>query len=63
MVIVATYTDGTPPDDAAWFHKWLHEGASDFRVSKSLLDGLEYAVVGLGNSLYKDNFCQVGGRD
>lgn len=53
---ISTYTDGEPSDDARWFCKWLTEGAHDFRVGKSMLKGLKYAVFGLGNSLYEDNY-------
>ncbi|XP_031549192.1 S-adenosyl-L-methionine-dependent tRNA 4-demethylwyosine synthase TYW1-like isoform X2 [Actinia tenebrosa] len=59
VFIVSTYTDGQPPEDAVWFCKWLEESSNDFRVQKSLLGGVKYAVFGLGNSLYKDNFNMV----
>ena len=48
--------DGKPPESVQWFFKWLEEAANDFRVQKSLLQGLNYAVFGLGNSLYEDKF-------
>lgn len=56
VFIVSTYTDGQPPKDAVWFCKWLEESSTDFRVQKSLLGAVKYAVFGLGNSQYKDNF-------
>lgn len=56
---MSTYTDGKPPADAVWFCKWLEESSNDFRVQKSLLGAVKYAVFGLGNSLYKDNFNMV----
>ena len=56
VFILATYTDGQPPEGSAWFYKWLRETAVDFRVQKSLLHGLNYCVLGLGNSLYQDHF-------
>ncbi|NXE42850.1 TYW1 synthase, partial [Ptilorrhoa leucosticta] len=52
VFLVATYTEGQPPESAAWFCKWLEEAANDFRVGKSFLQGLRYAVFGLGNSAY-----------
>ncbi|XP_029212555.2 LOW QUALITY PROTEIN: S-adenosyl-L-methionine-dependent tRNA 4-demethylwyosine synthase TYW1-like [Acropora millepora] len=58
--IVSTYVDGNPPESAKWFYKWLDEASSDFRVQKSLLKDLNYAVFGLGDSLYEDNFNLVG---
>lgn len=62
VIFVSTYTEGTPPKGAEWFVKWLEESASDFRVQKSLLNNLQYAVFGLGNSLYGSNFNTVGKR-
>ncbi|CAH3108575.1 unnamed protein product [Porites lobata] len=60
VFIISTYVDGNPPESAQWFYKWLEEASNDFRVQKSLLQDLEYAVFGLGNSLYEDNFNRVG---
>ncbi|NXM03954.1 TYW1 synthase, partial [Tyrannus savana] len=62
VFLVATYTDGQPPESAAWFCKWLEEAASDFRVGKTYLKGLRYAVFGLGNSVYVDHYNTVGRR-
>ncbi|NWT75713.1 TYW1 synthase, partial [Prunella himalayana] len=62
VFLVATYTEGQPPESAAWFCKWLEEAASDFRVEKSFLQGLRYAVFGLGNSAYVDHYNTVGRR-
>ncbi|NXC96081.1 TYW1 synthase, partial [Certhia familiaris] len=62
VFLVATYTDGQPPESAAWFCKWLEEAASDFRVGKGFLQGLRYAVFGLGNSAYVDHYNTVGRR-
>ncbi|XP_063154791.1 S-adenosyl-L-methionine-dependent tRNA 4-demethylwyosine synthase TYW1B isoform X1 [Candoia aspera] len=59
VFLVATYTDGKPTENAAWFCKWLEEAANDFRVGKAYLKGLRYAVFGLGNSLYADHFNAV----
>ncbi|KAK3758165.1 hypothetical protein RRG08_060822 [Elysia crispata] len=59
IVIISTYTDGQPPESAQWFYTWLKDVAEDFRVTKSTLAGLHFAVVGLGNSLYGDNFNAV----
>lgn len=59
IVIISTYTDGTPPDDAKWFYQWLEEASHDFRVGKSLLQGLNYAVFGCGNSLYESNYNKI----
>ncbi|XP_043857051.1 S-adenosyl-L-methionine-dependent tRNA 4-demethylwyosine synthase TYW1-like [Dromiciops gliroides] len=60
VFLVATYTDGRPPDGAEWFCKWLEEASSDFRFGKTYLKGMRYAVFGLGNSAYESNFNKVG---
>ncbi|XP_020628317.1 S-adenosyl-L-methionine-dependent tRNA 4-demethylwyosine synthase-like [Orbicella faveolata] len=60
VFIISTYVDGKPPESAEWFCKWLEEASNDFRVQKSLLSGLDYAVFGLGNSLYRERFNMVG---
>ncbi|NWH83906.1 TYW1 synthase, partial [Aegithalos caudatus] len=62
VFLVATYTEGQPPESAAWFCKWLEEAANDFRVGKSFLQGLRYAVFGLGNSAYVEHYNTVGRR-
>lgn len=58
--LLATYTDGRPPESAEWFCKWLEEAASDFRFDKTYLKGMRYAVFGLGNSAYSNHFNKVG---
>jgi len=60
VVVISTYTDGTPPESAAWFCRWLEESATDFRVGAGMLQGMRYAVFGCGNQLYGDNFNAVG---
>jgi sulfite reductase (NADPH) flavoprotein alpha-component len=53
IVVISTQGDGDPPDDA--------RGLIDFIASKRAptLDGLKYAVLGLGDSSYP-KFCAVG---
>ncbi|XP_029651219.1 S-adenosyl-L-methionine-dependent tRNA 4-demethylwyosine synthase TYW1 [Octopus sinensis] len=60
VIIISTYVQGSPPDDAVWFYKWLKETAVDFRVQKNFLEGMIYAVFSHGNSEYKENFSVVG---
>ena len=60
VLIIPTYTEGTPPDTAKWFYNWLEESSTDFRVGAHFLKGLKFAVFGLGNSEYKDHFNTVG---
>ena len=54
--IISTYTDGTPPEPAQWFCRWLEESAHDFRCGADFLKNLAFAVFGCGNSLYGPNF-------
>ena len=59
VFLVSTYTEGSPPEAAKWFCQWLSEAVADFRVHKSLLSGLHFAVFGLGNSLYGEHYNAV----
>lgn len=59
VFLVATYTDGTPTENAEWFCKWLEEASTDFRYGKTYLKGLRYAVFGLGNSVYVGHYNTV----
>uniref|UniRef100_A0A8C5LPN1 tRNA 4-demethylwyosine synthase (AdoMet-dependent) n=1 Tax=Leptobrachium leishanense TaxID=445787 RepID=A0A8C5LPN1_9ANUR len=60
VFLVATYTDGQPPKSAEWFCKWLEEASNDFRYGKTFLKGMQYAVFGLGNSVYSNHYNTVG---
>ncbi|XP_073415057.1 S-adenosyl-L-methionine-dependent tRNA 4-demethylwyosine synthase TYW1-like isoform X2 [Dendrobates tinctorius] len=60
VFLVATYSDGLPPESAEWFCKWLEEASNDFRFGKTFLQGLRYAVFGLGNSVYSGHYNTVG---
>lgn len=60
VFVMSTYTDGSPPDSAKWFCQWLQEAVDDFRVHKSLLSDLKFAVFGLGNSLYAHHYNSTG---
>ncbi|KAI3646504.1 hypothetical protein MP228_009432 [Amoeboaphelidium protococcarum] len=62
IIIIPTYENGTPPDNASLFYQWLDDFKNDFRVSRDELKGLEYAVFGLGHSDYKQNFNAVAKR-
>lgn len=59
IILISSYTDGGPPDDSVWFCKWLGESANDFRVQKSTLKGLRFAVFGIGDKAYGHNFCLI----
>ncbi|KAM4702311.1 S-adenosyl-L-methionine-dependent tRNA 4-demethylwyosine synthase TYW1-like [Discoglossus pictus] len=60
VFLIATYTDGQPPESAEWFCKWLDEASNDFRFGKTFLKGMRYAVFGLGNSVYSSHYNTVG---
>lgn len=60
VFLLATYTDGQPTENAEWFCKWLEEASTDFRYGKTYLKGLQYAVFGLGNSVYTGHYNTVG---
>lgn len=59
IFIVSTYSDGEPPASSGWFLQWIRDSVHDFRVSKSLFEGMQFAVFGLGNSLYGENYNKV----
>ncbi|GJP33320.1 hypothetical protein CLOM_g17865 [Closterium sp. NIES-68] len=57
--LVATYGDGEPTDDAQRFFKWLHAAAASAEAQDATadnplpLEGLRFAVFGLGNRQYE----------
>ncbi|MGY3806477.1 assimilatory sulfite reductase (NADPH) flavoprotein subunit [Aeromonas veronii] len=53
LVVVSTYGEGEPPESAVDLFEQLKKG----KIGK--LDGLKFAVLGLGNSSY-EFFCQTG---
>ncbi|EDV22483.1 uncharacterized protein TRIADDRAFT_28630, partial [Trichoplax adhaerens] len=59
IFLLSTYTGGEPAESARWFYTWLQDTVSDFRVQKTLLSKLNYAVFGLGNSVYQEHFNSV----
>uniref|UniRef100_H2YWM3 S-adenosyl-L-methionine-dependent tRNA 4-demethylwyosine synthase TYW1 n=1 Tax=Ciona savignyi TaxID=51511 RepID=H2YWM3_CIOSA len=60
LFLISTYTDGTPPPSCEWFCRWLQDASNDFRVNKSLLSNMRFAIFGLGNSLYSDHYNTIG---
>eukprot|EP00939_MAST-03C_sp_MAST-3C-sp1_P002798 g2798.t1 len=57
VFLVSTWTGGKAPKKAEIFCNWLEDMAKDFRVGNNFLPKLRYAIFGLGNSEYDDNFC------
>ncbi|MEY5024622.1 MAG: hypothetical protein RLZZ244_150 [Verrucomicrobiota bacterium] len=53
LLAASTYGDGEPPDSARAFWEWLQS------ESASVLNGVEYSVLALGDSHYAQ-FCQFG---
>ena len=51
--------DGVAPETAQRLVESLKDYASDFRVSKSHLSKLKFAVFGLGGSDYSVHFCRA----
>eukprot|EP01091_Cochliopodium_minus_P016453 TRINITY_DN6169_c0_g1_i2.p1 TRINITY_DN6169_c0_g1~~TRINITY_DN6169_c0_g1_i2.p1 ORF type:complete len:642 (-),score=215.94 TRINITY_DN6169_c0_g1_i2:264-2189(-) len=56
VFILSTYTDGKPTPSAEDFCEWLDDAANDFRVDKGCLSNLKFAIFGLGQSEYGDNY-------
>ena len=59
LFICSTWTDGVAPESAQRLVTSLIDYASDFRVSKSHLSKVKFAVFGLGGSDYNKNFCKA----
>ncbi|ART80264.1 assimilatory sulfite reductase (NADPH) flavoprotein subunit [Oceanisphaera avium] len=53
LIVASTNGEGEAPDDAIEFHKELKAGKA------GKLDGLQYGVIGLGDSSY-EFYCQTG---
>lgn len=59
VLVLSTYTEGGPTDNTRWFFRWLSDAVHDFRIQKDALKHLTYVVVGLGDSVYGEQFCRV----
>ncbi len=53
LVVVSTYGEGDPPDNALGFHEFL------FSKKAPQLEGTHFSVLALGDSSY-EHFCQTG---
>ncbi|KAG0742138.1 hypothetical protein G6F57_007867 [Rhizopus arrhizus] len=53
IFLLSTYNVEGPLD---WFSNWLHDLRYDFRVDRDVLKKLRYAVCGLGDSAYGEDF-------
>jgi tRNA wybutosine-synthesizing protein 1 len=52
IVLMSTFTEGTPPPPAVSLCGWLADAAVDFRMSKAFLGKLKFAVFGQGSTEY-----------
>ena len=59
LVICSTWTDGTPPPSCKRFVDYLIDLNNDFRVSKSHLSKLKFAIFGLGGAVYDSNYAKT----
>eukprot|EP00898_Chlorokybus_atmophyticus_P004407 jgi/Chlat1/4968/Chrsp32S04948 len=59
VVVASTYSDGSPPENASFFYRWLEESATDFRVGSGLLQGTTFACFGLGSRAYQLHYNTV----
>ncbi|XP_054168158.1 S-adenosyl-L-methionine-dependent tRNA 4-demethylwyosine synthase TYW1-like [Oppia nitens] len=59
ILIISTYSGGTSTSDGHWFCQWLQDFANDFRVDKSSLKGFNYAIFGIGDKAYGQDFCLI----
>lgn len=50
VMVLATYGEGDPTDNAAEFYKWLHEQEADY------LKGMNFTVMGCGNRRLRKAF-------
>jgi tRNA wybutosine-synthesizing protein 1 len=60
ILVISTYTNGKPPENAAVFYECAEDAVNDFRVPRSLLEGLSFSVFGCGNNAYGNNFNKTG---
>ncbi|CAG2103548.1 unnamed protein product [Medioppia subpectinata] len=59
IIVMSTYSSGSPPSDGKWFCQWLQDFSNDFRVDKSSLKGLSFAIFGVGDKAYGQHFCRI----
>ena len=59
VFLMPTYAGGAAPESGRVFAAWIKDMAQDFRVSKQWLQKTRFAVFGLGNSDYDDNWCKA----
>ncbi|KAI7688038.1 S-adenosyl-L-methionine-dependent tRNA 4-demethylwyosine synthase [Sarcoptes scabiei] len=58
IILMPTYSQGEPPEEAEWFCKYISESSEDFRFPKNALIKLRFIILGVGDSNYGDDFCK-----
>lgn len=56
VFFLSSYPEGCLSEDGSWFQTWLYDTAFDFRVPRNALEKLNYAVFGLGDSSFGEDF-------
>ncbi len=56
VVVVCSQSGGSPPPNAAWLVRWLRETAEDFRAGALLFQRTRFAVFGVGDRAYGEDF-------
>ena len=59
VLLLPTYEGGEPCPTAKPFVDHLADAAQDFRVGTGHLHRLRFAIFGLGDQVYGENFCAV----
>lgn len=59
IILMPTWTGGTPVETGKVFYDYIQDMVQDFRVERSAFSKLRYAVFGLGNADYDDNWCKA----
>ncbi|KAH9300010.1 hypothetical protein KI387_011593, partial [Taxus chinensis] len=59
IIVVSTWEDGKPADNAAFLAQWLDESSKDFRVGGGLLNSCKFAVFGIGSKAYGSTYNQA----
>merc|ERR1719191_737675 len=63
LFFLATAAEGTAPPSAAHFCALVREHTRDFRVGKSWLHGVRFAVVGFGSDAYPaEHYCTAAAQ-
>lgn len=57
LVLISTWSEGTPPVSCQPFFNGIQDILHDFRYSKDHLSKLKFSILGLGAKVYKEHFC------